>query len=201
MKKVFGPLIVIILLSGYIGSALADYELWSVNALQVPIKEKLKFNVIPEARFKNSASGFYYLIAYIGPSISINKNFDMNLYFAPKYQKNGSNWSASSLGFFDLIYKNDRLSNRARFEYDVLPNVLKYRNNLQFKMDKWSIGDEEFYNFSKGYIDEGRASVGYTCKINNELEFSLGCLVRRQRAADGWSWTGVVVNTGVKLII
>ena len=85
-------------------------------------------------------------------------------------------------------------------EYDVTPDTFKLRELLQAKKNGWSVGEELFYNFKKGLIDEGRSSIAYSFTLWKGTELSVGYLLRMQRqspAAD-WSWTNVL-TAGVKV--
>ena len=186
-----------------ISSAFADSELWSTNTFQFPFY-KAKFNVIPELRFKSNMSDWYYLRTYIGPSTSLNKQFDLAVFLAPSWSKTGGIWISSLLGYFDLIYKQGTpwftFNNRARFEQNFTNNILIYRNLFLFKNGNWSAGDELFYSTKKGFFDEGRSSVSYAPLVYNGVEFSVGYLLRRQKtnAGDDWTRTGVL-NIGAKI--
>ena len=199
-KKILVFLFLVCLFS--VRPVFAGTEFWSVDTFQFPVKEKVKFNIIPELRFRNNASEFYYLLTYIGPTISLSKSFDINLYLAPKYSKNGGNWTTSTVGFFDVIYKNDLLSNRGRFEYDFPSGVLKIRDQLQFKRNGWFVNDEVFYNYNKSYIDENRAATGYAFKVLSNFDLSLGYLLRSQKSSASADWVNTNVftlNTSLKI--
>ena len=174
----------------------ADTELWSMFTFQHPVKEKVKFAIIPELRFRNNASEWYYLRTYIGPQILLDKNWEAAIYLAPNLGKNGGIWTTSYLYYADLIYKNGQISNRARLEENLSSGVLVYRNSLQYKISDWTLADEPFYNFAKGFIDENRASISYGLGA-----FSLGYLLRAQKAtsASDWVFTSVA-NFGLKII-
>jgi hypothetical protein len=194
-------LVVSIVLIGSVQLALADCELWSVNTFQYPLGEKVKFNLIPELRFKNNASDLYYILNYIGPTFSLNKNFDLNLFYAPKSTKNGGGWTNSSIGYLDLAYKNENLSNRGRFEYDLNAELLKYRNQVQIKKAGWQASEEIFYNLRSGYFDETRTLAGYVFKPFGRFELAVGYLLRGQKKKpnDDWIWTNVI-NMGTKFL-
>lgn len=184
--------------------AIADTEFWNLDTFQFSIKENVKFNVIPELRWKDSATNFYFYQVYLGPVFSINKNFDFAAYYLPKNSKSGTTWTFSNLGVLDFIYKNPdfySFSNRNRFEYDSSNAVLKYRCQLQLKNQGWFVSEEPFYNFSKNFIDENRASIGYGFKITGNLEASLGFLFRSQKSVSVAEWTNTnvwFINTGTK---
>ncbi|OGC04374.1 hypothetical protein A3H38_06905 [candidate division WOR-1 bacterium RIFCSPLOWO2_02_FULL_46_20] len=173
----------------------ADTELWSMFTFQHPVKDGLKIAIIPELRFRNNASEWYYLRTYIGPQISLDKSWEAAVYLAPNLGKSGGSWTTSYLYYLDLIYKNGFFSNRARLEENLLSGVLVYRNSLQFKTGNWTLADELFYNFAKGFLDENRASISYSIGA-----FSLGYLLRMQKAtaAADWVYTNVA-NLGLKV--
>ncbi len=201
-KRLF--LSAVVFLAGF-QVAFADTELWSVDTFQFPVKEKVKFNLIPELRFRGNGSELYYFQTYIGPALILSKNIEIDAYYALNYSKNGGNWSAKGLGYFDLIYRTDlpwfTFSNRGRFEYDISPDVLKYRNLFGFSKDGWFAGEEFFYNFKKGFYDEGRASIAYSFKVLKSASLSLGYLLRRQRATATSDWQRTnVVTAGVKIV-
>lgn len=188
MKKIF-VVMAVLLLSRI---ALADTELWSTFTFQHPVREGLKFAVIPELRFKNNASEWYYLRTYIGPQVTLDKNFEMAVYLAPSVAKSGGTWSTSYSMYGDLIYRSGSISNRARLEENLSSGGLIYRNSLQFKLGDWTLADEPFYNFAKGFFDENRASIGYGIG-----PFSLGYLLRSQKTTAAWDHTNVA-NFGLK---
>ena len=187
-------------------ASFAETEFWSVNTVQAPIRENIKLNIIPELRFRDSSGGLYYFQTYIGPAFTINKNLEIDAYYALKYGKNGNNWSTYSLWYLDGIIKGDLLSfsvsNRHRFEYDVTPDTLKLREQIQAKKNGWSAGEELFYNFKKGLLDEGRSTVAYSFGLWKGRELSVGYLLRMQRqtpAAD-WTWTNAL-TAGFKAVL
>lgn len=194
----------ILLSTVLISSAFADSELWSTNTFQFPFY-KAMFNVIPELRFKNNMGDWYYLRTYIGPSTALNKQFDLAVYLAPSWTKTGGSWTASLLGYFDLVYKQGlpwfAFSNRARFEENFTSNTFIYRNLFLFKNGNCSAGDELFYNTKKGFFDEGRSTISYAPLTFNGIEFSLGYLLRRQKTNSGDEWTRTgVLNLGAKIV-
>jgi hypothetical protein len=173
----------------------ADTELWSTFTFQHPVREGLKLAIIPEFRFRNNASEWYYLRTYIGPQMTLDKNWEAALYLAPNLGKTGGAWTTSYLYYADLIYKNGPISNRARLEENLSSGVLIYRNSLQYKLGDWTLADEPFYSFSSGYFNENRASISYGIGA-----FSLGYLLRMQKAtaAADWVYTNVA-NFGLKI--
>lgn len=182
------------------GFACADAEFWSANTIQFPLAEKTKLNIIPELRFRNNASELYYFQTYIGPAFLLSRNFELDAYYALNFSKNGGSWSGRSLGYLDGIYKATlpwfSFANRGRFEYDIMPGILKYRNLFGFSSGGWFAGDEFFYNFNKNFIDEGRSSINYSFKVSSNTGLSLGYLLRRQKQAAGDDWTRTSVITG-----
>lgn len=196
-------MIVLSLLAMSFGSlAMADTEFWSTDTFQAQIKEGVKFNIIPELRFRNNASEFYYLLAYIGPTFKLNESFDLNVFYAPKTTKSGGTWTSGAAGYFDLIYKNGGLSNRGRLENDFASGGVKVRDQVQYKINGWFLGEELFYNAAKGYFDENRASAGYVFKLAKNFDLSPGYLLRSQKAtatAD-WKQTNVfTLNASLKI--
>jgi len=187
--------------------AFGDTEFWSVNTFQYPIRERVKLNLIPELRFRDNLAELYYFQTYIGPQLSLSKTFDLNFYYAVNLSKNGSAWaSPKSLGYLDAIFKYQfpwfYFNERTRFEYDISSDTLKIRNFYQFKIGSWCAGDELFYNFKKGFNDEGRATVGYSTKIIGDLDLTLRYMLRRQKqnSTDDWSRTNVI-NVDIKIIL
>jgi hypothetical protein len=174
---------------------LADTEFWSTDTFQTQIREGVKFNVIPELRFRNNAGEFYYLLTYLGPTLYLSKNFDLNFYLAPKLTKSGSVWKNSTIGFIDAVYKNGLFSDRLRLEEDLSVNCLKIRDQFQVKMNGWFVNDEVFYNFNRGFFDENRLAVGYVCKILPNFDLAPGYLLRHQRASGTADWTKTDVLT------
>lgn len=179
----------------------ADTELWSVNTFQHSLGERTKLNLIPELRLKNNAADLYYVLLYIGPTLSLNKSFDLNLFYAPKFTKNGGGWSNSGMGYLDFICKNGNLTNRGRFEYDFTADLLKYRDQLQARWGSWQAAEELFFNFRTGYIDETRTPVSYVFKPYDRFELAVGYLLRGQKKKpnDDWTWTNVI-NLGTKVL-
>ena len=187
-------------------ASFAETEFWSANTVQVPIKEKIKLNVIPELRFRDSSGGLYYFQTYLGPAIALNKNLEIDAFYALKYGKSGSSWSTSNLWYLDCVLRDELfsflMSNRNRIEYDVTPDTLKLRELFQAKKNGWLAGEELFYNFKKGLLDEGRTSVAYSFALWKGTELSAGYLLRMQRqnpAAD-WTWTNVL-TAGIKAVL
>ncbi|MCX5750420.1 MAG: DUF2490 domain-containing protein [Candidatus Saganbacteria bacterium] len=182
----------------------AGTEFWNLDTFQFSLQEKVKFNVIPELRWKDNATNFYLYQVYLGPVFSINKNFDFAAYYLPKNSKSGTTWTFSNLGVLDFIYKNPdfySFSARNRFEYDSSNANLKYRCQLQLKNQGWFISEEPFYNFSKNFIDENRASFGYGFKVVNNFEAYLGYMLRSQKSVSLADWTNTdvwFVNASVK---
>ncbi|MFA4905095.1 MAG: DUF2490 domain-containing protein [Candidatus Margulisiibacteriota bacterium] len=185
------------------GRASADSEFWLAPTLQKPIKEGLAINLIPEIRVRNNLSDLYYLRLYLGPAFQLNKNWGLNVYYAPNYVKSGSYWT--SLYYLDAVYNLPLpwlvFNNRARFEYDATPQVLKYRDQFLFSRNGWFAADELFYNLNRGYFDEGRSFIGYTFKVRDKIDLSLGYLWRRQKASPAADWvrTGAF-NVGAKIV-
>ncbi|MDD4179871.1 MAG: DUF2490 domain-containing protein [Candidatus Margulisbacteria bacterium] len=175
--------------------ALADTEFWSTDTFQAQIKEGVRFNIIPELRFRNNASEFYYLLVYLGPTFKLNECFDLNVFYAPKTTKNGGAWTSGSNGYLDLVYKNGGLSNRGRLENDFTNGGLKIRDQLQYKMNGWFFTEELFYSATKGYFDENRALVGYTFKLAKNFDLSPGYLLRSQKANANADWRQTNVFT------
>lgn len=173
----------------------ADTELWSAFTFQHPVKDGLKIAIIPELRFKNNSSEWYYLRTYIGPQITLNKYFDAVFYLAPNLGKTGGVWSTNYFIYGDLIYINGALQYRSRLEENLSSGGLIYRQQLQAKLDSWALSDELFYNFTQGYFNENRASFAYGFG-----SFSLGYLLRTQKAmaASDWVFTNVA-NFGLKM--
>ncbi|MFA4967757.1 MAG: DUF2490 domain-containing protein [Candidatus Margulisiibacteriota bacterium] len=182
----------------------ADTEFWSLTTFQLPFRENVKLNVIPELRFRNGVGEFYYFRTYFGPTLLLSKSFDLNLYYALNYAKKGADWTPSSLVCLDGIYKIDfpwfNFNNRGRFEYDISPDVLKYRNLFQFKKDAWILSDELFYNIKFGFFDEGRSLIAYTAKGPGNIDLIIGYLLRRQKQSATADWTRTnVINLGIKV--
>lgn len=197
-------LVVILLVSVAAGISWADNEFWSSGAFQSPYNEKIKLQLIPEIRVRNNLSDLYYLLIYIGPSITLNKNFGINLYLAPNYVKTNSSWT--NLGYADITYKTDLpwfaavFNNRERLEYDFTPQVLKIRSLFRFSKDGWFADDELFYNTNKGFFDEGRSQFGYSIKLNGDNNLSVSYLLRRQKTNSGDDWTRTsAINAGFKV--
>jgi len=182
--------------------AFGETEFWSVNAVQFPLREKVKLNLIPELRFRSGE--LYYSQTYFGPALLLSKNFEIDIYYALNYSKGSDGWEAKSLGYLDTIYGNEipwfYFKDRTRFEYDISSDTLKIRNFYQFKKGNWFVGDELFYNFKKGFNDEGRACAGYSFKMANNLELSISYILRRQRQkpTDDWTRTNVI-SAGMKV--
>jgi hypothetical protein len=179
--------------------AWADVELWSTDTFQL---SAFSINVIPEFRIRNNLSEFYYLQTYIGPTWDLNKNLKMNIYYGLKYQKSGADWKQSNLGYLDLIYSFKPFSNRARLEGDLTNAIVKYRNQLQFKINGWYLADEFFYNLTGYFVDENRLSAGYSFKALGQTDLNFGYLLRAQRktAAQAWSNSAaVILNAGLKI--
>ena len=191
---------VIFFLFWFYGCAFAGVEFWSANNVQMPINDKVKLSIIPELRFKSDSQGLYYIQNYIGPAVTISKNIELDLFYALKYSKSNGSWSTYNLMCFDTIYKIDLISNRFRFEYDISPDTLKFRDQLQIKKMGWSAAGEAFYNFKKCLFDEGRASISYSINITRGTDLALGYLLRmqRQKANGDWTWTDVYA-AGVKV--
>lgn len=187
-------------------SVLAETEFWSINTFQLPVREKIKFNVIPELRFRNNGGELYYSQTYVGPVFLLSRNIEIDLYYAPNFTKNGGSWVSKGLGYLDAIYRTDFpwfiFSNRGRFEYDFTPSVLKYRNLFWFGRDGWFASDELFYDFKLGFFDEGRSAIGYSAKILGNIDLSLNFLLRRQRQGSTADWQRTnVINLGLKVNI
>lgn len=200
-KKILVLIFVIWSLSA---ASFAETEFWSVNTVQVSVKENVKLNIIPELRFRDSSGGMYYFQTYLGLAFAVNKNLEIDALYALKYSKSGNSWSTYNLWYLDGIIKGELFSfsmnSRSRMEYDVTPDTLKLRELIQAKKNGWSVGEELFYNFKKGLIDEGRSTIAYSFTLWKGAELSAGYLLRMQRqnpAAD-WSWTNIVTG-GVKL--
>ncbi|MFA4844624.1 MAG: DUF2490 domain-containing protein [Candidatus Margulisiibacteriota bacterium] len=181
----------------------AETEFWLPAAFQLPVKEKVKFNIIPELRFRNGGE-LYYWRTYFGPTLLLSKSVDLGFYYALNYAKKGADFSPSSLACLDGNYKADlpwfSFNNRGRFEYDLSPDVLKYRNLFQFKKDAWTLSDELFYNVKLGFFDEGRSLIAYTAKGPGDIDLIIGYLLRRQKqsATADWQRTNVI-SLGLKV--
>ena len=181
----------------------ADAELWSANTFQHAFSKELKLNVI---RIKNGISDAYFIQLYVGPVVALSKNLEINAYVAPNLTKSGNTWSNNYYGYIDGTYKYEFpwfvFSNRSRFEDNLTTNVFKYRDLVQFSKHGFSFGDEFFFNFSKGFFDEGRSSAAYAIKVSSDLSLSLGYLLRRQKktAASDWQRTSVW-TAGIKMQI
>jgi hypothetical protein len=178
-----------------------DTEFWSADTFQFPLKEGVSFNVIPELRYRNNLNELYFIQAYLGPSFSSSKDLIFNFYYAPKTAKSANDWSSTNLLYCDAVWTGENFSDRSRFEYDLGSSILKYRNNLQFKSNSWSLGDEVFYNFKQGNIDENRLSLAYTFKSTVSISTALGGLLRSQKpAGKDWSNSNVVMlNNTIKI--
>jgi len=199
-------ILIFLILLGSSQMVFAGTEFWQQTNIKFPFRGNAKFNVIPEFRFRGRIGELYYFRTYIGPTLSLNKNFDASFYYAPNYSKTGENWTPGSLICLDGTYKNDlpwfTFTNRGRFEYDISPDVLKYRNLFQFRKDAWVISDEFFYNIKRGFFDEGRSLFAYSAKINGNTDLLLGYLLRRQKASPSSDWARTnVVNLGLKIEI
>lgn len=183
----------------FVGISGADSEFWSANTFQHSFSKELKLNVIPEVRIKNNLSDLYFFQLYMGPAASLSKNFELAALIAPNFSKNGNGWSSSLYGYIDGTYKYEFpwfvFGNRARFEDNLTTNVLKYRNLVQFSNNGLVLGDEFFFNFSKGFYDEGRSSASYAIKLSNDLSLSLGYLLRRQKTISISDWKRTSVLT------
>ena len=199
IKRFF--LVVIMLAMTVCRVSFADAEFWATGTFQFPIKENLKMNVIPEIRVRNNLGELYYWQTYVGPVLILNKNYEAAAYYALKYSKSGGNWTSGNLGYLDLVYKNDYFSNRGRIEYDNLLDTFKLRDSFQLKKNGWFIGDELFFNFKKGFLDEERIAVGYSSKMNGKTELSLGYLLRRTKSIAGGDWMqSGGINSGLKIV-
>lgn len=182
-----------------VSTALADVEFWSTETFQLA---KYGVNIIPEFRIRNNLSDFYYLQTYVGPTWALSKIWQMNVYYGLKYQKSGTNWSQSNLGYLDLIYSFQPVSNRFRFEGDVTNSIAKFRNQLQFKINGYYLADEFFYNLTKFYVDENRLSAGYTFKALGQTDFNFGYLLWAQRSNVAQRWSGssaILLNASLKI--
>lgn len=192
-------LLLFLLFSLLASVSLADVELWSTDTFQL---SGLGVNVIPEFRIRKDLSEFYYLQTYIGPSWDLNKNLKMNVYYGLKYQKSNSDWKQSNLGYLDLFYSFRPFSNRARMECDLTSAVIKYRNQLQIKINGCYLADEFFYNLTGSFVDENRLSAGYTFKALGQTEFNFGYLLRAQRKTATQAWSNsaaLILNTSLKI--
>jgi hypothetical protein len=179
--------------------SLADVEFWSTDTFQL---SALGMNVIPEFRIRNNLTEFYYLQTYVGPTWDLNKSLKMNIYYGGKYQKSNNDWKQSNLGYLDLIYSFKPFSNRARLECDLTNAVIKYRDQLQVKVNGCYLADEFFYNLTGSFVDENRLSAGYTFKAFGQTEFNLGYLMRAQRRTVAQAWSNsaaVIMNAGLKI--
>jgi len=202
LKRIFLTVLFIALV--FSRSGLADTEFWSVNIIQFSLREKVKLNIIPELRFRNNASELYYFRTYFGPTLLLSKNFDLSVYYALNYSKTGTNWAQSNLAYLDGTYKIDfpwfDFTNCGRFEYDISPDILKYRNLFQFKREGWILSDELFCNFKLGFFDEGRSLVAYAIKFPGKIDLLIGYLLRRQRSSTTADWTRTnVINLGLRV--
>lgn len=189
-----------------VGVSFADSELWSSNAFQHAFSKELKLNVIPEVRIKSDLSDLYYFQVYVGPAVTLSKNLELSAYIAPNFSKTGNTWNTSYYSYIDATYKCEFpwfvFSNRSRFEDNMTANVFKYRDQFLFTKFGVSMGDEFFFNFSKGFYDEGRSTASYIYKLNNDLSLSLGYLLRRQKTISTSEWKRTsVLTAGVKLQI
>ena len=192
-------LLLFLLVSLFAPVSSADVELWSTDTFQL---STMGINIIPEFRVKNNLSDFYYLQTYIGPSWDMSKNLKFNVYYGLKYQKSGNDWKQSNLGYLDLIYSFRPFSNRARLEGDMTNAIVKYRDQLQVKVNGWYLSDEFFYNLTSAFVDENRLSAGYTFKALGQTDLNLGYLLRAQRRAVSQAWSNsaaVVINAGLKI--
>jgi hypothetical protein len=192
-------LFLFLLLCSFAPVSWADVELWSTDTLQL---STLGINIIPEFRIKNNLSEFYYLQTYIGPTWDLAKNLKLNIYYGLKYQKSGADWKQANLGYLDLIYSFQPFSNRSRLECDLTNSVVKYRDQLQVKVNGWYLADEFFYNLTGSFADENRLSAGYTFKVLGQTDINLGYLLRAQRKAAAQDWSNsaaLVMNAGLKI--
>ncbi|MFA4843639.1 MAG: DUF2490 domain-containing protein [Candidatus Margulisiibacteriota bacterium] len=199
MVKRLTVMFLLLALSGLVLTARSEVEFWSTDTAQLT---QWGVNVIPEIRVKNNLSDLYYFQTYIGPVWELNKNLKLNVYYGLKYQKSGSDWKQSNLGYLDLAYSFKPFSNRFRFEVDLTNAVVKYRNQLQLKVNGYYLADEFFYNVSGAFADENRLSAGYTFKALGQTEFNLGYLWRAQRKMVGQAWANsaaAILNTGLKI--
>ena len=162
---------------------MADTELWSVDTFQWQVKDAIRLNVIPELRFKNNANEFYYLITYLGPTFKLTDNFDLNLFYAPKTTKSGGTWTSGSAGYLDLVYKNGGISNRSRLENDFTSGALTLRDQLQYKINGWYVGDEIFYSTAKGYLTRigHRRDMLSGCSKTLNCHWDAYCAARKRR--------------------
>jgi hypothetical protein len=179
-------------------AAVADVELWSTDTFQF---SSLGINLIPELRVRNNLSDFYYLQTYLGPAWELNKYLKFNVYYGLKYQKSGNDWQQSNLGYLDLNYSVRGLSHRSRLEVDLTGSVVKYRAQLQFKLNGCYLSDEFFYNLTASFADENRLSAGYSFKVFGQ-DLSLGYLRRAQRKGVDKAWTdsaAVLLNSSIKI--
>ncbi|MDD5593180.1 MAG: DUF2490 domain-containing protein [Candidatus Margulisbacteria bacterium] len=187
-----------------LGVALADTEFWTVNTVQIPVKQGVSFSLIPELRVRSNLSELYYLRTYFGPTFSINNNLGLSVYYAPTATKSAAtgNWSTSNILVGDAVSAWPLISNRWRLEYDYGTALLKVRDRVQLKYNGWVLGEEPFYNCQRGYIDENRASLGYSIKLTDRFSLEPGWLLRSQRTSSGGSWTNtniVTVNSSIKI--
>jgi hypothetical protein len=196
VKKMTLTLLFLLLI---VAVAKADVEFWSTDTFQFT---SYGINVIPEFRIKDNLSNFYYLQTYIGPTWEINKNFRMNVYYGLKYQKSGSDWKQSNLGYLDCINAFYPFTLRSRLEGDATNSILKLREQLQFKVNGYYVVDEAFYNITSAFIDENRLTGGYNWKVNPLSDVTFGYLFRSQRSTLNGAWTGsnaIVINGNVKI--
>lgn len=179
------------------GPVFANEEFWNTDTVQFTVKENIRFNVIPELRFNNN--GLYYFLTYIGPTFSLSKNLDVNIYYAPKNSKNSTGWQASNNGFLDLIYKNGGLNNRSRFELDFTNYIYKFREQFCLQANGWFVQDEVFYNFTRGMFDENRAAAGYNLKMTKSANLTFGYMLRSQKTSSIVSTNVLMINAALKI--
>jgi hypothetical protein len=191
-------ILILLLLVFSLSSAGTAAEFWSVNTFQLSTKDTLKINLMPELRFKDQ--GLYYFQTYFGPALLINKNWEIDIYYAQNLSKTNGSWSNYGLGYLDLVYKSPPFSNRGRLEYNIPSDLLKYRDLLQFKWNIWCLGGEIFYNTKINYWDESRWSLSGSFKLAKSTELNIAYLKRQQRKKvnDHWGSTEVV-SAGLKL--
>lgn len=189
-----------------ISSSIAnDTEYWSKYALSIPVAAKIDLTAKPELRFKDNMDTFYYWKIYLGPDIHINTVFDLAVYYAPKEQKNGSEWAFENLGYIDGTLKgqyfNLKLSDRNRLEYSFDAEELKYRNRIKIakpatlgkKTVTFFISDEVFYHVDSHTLNENRGIVGVSSNIADSFGVDVS-LMHRSKKKGVWLGTFAVVS-------
>lgn len=172
-------------------------DIWNTNTQDIRLSEDLKLGLVEEIRFVNDNVGTY--IQYVGLKKKVNDNLSVVGWYKFVSSKKDHAYHESHRVVWDGVLKGKiyhlSLSNRFRFERDVVDNFWLYRNRTKVSKSahvlgrkaKLFVSEEFFVRFRPDYKSlENRLCFGVNTNITKNSALSFAYMLRNKNGSRGW---------------